>query len=373
VIAAGYGRHNLQEEQMSRTDNWTDMRRRLVRYRTAQRKAVDFLLAHVNDDGSIGEPAAAAFYYRVPWTLAVVGESAAAMRSLTWMQQHMLTAEGEVAPAVVPPNWHRSANTYPEACVAFGAHLLRRYDLARRVMRFALRAQSPTTGGVYLSRTRQDDATPQMLYPTAQLGMAALLTGHEAAARAAGAWLVRLWQAQPELPGRLYTMWTDAGRLVTQPPAGADRRSYVQESQQATEYHYNGGIAAACLSYLYMATGEQQWLETARAYQQFSMRSTPRQFETKQVCKSSWGSALLWLITGEQQYCDWTLRMGDWFVAEQAEDGHWSNTPYLAPNPTLNDNLQITAEFVVHLDHIMGALSAIVTDDGSSVQHTGQQ
>ena len=107
-----------------------------------------------------------------------------------------------------------------------------------------------------------------------------------------------------------------------------------------------------------MMTGEQHWLPLARAYQQFCMQSTPRQFETKQVCKSSWRSSLLWVITGEAQYRDWTLRMGDWFVAEQTEDGHWFNTPYHLPNPTLNANIQITTEFVVHLDHIVSAIGA---------------
>jgi hypothetical protein len=321
-------------------------------YRASQRKAVDFLLAHVNDDGSIGEAASGAFYYRVPWAFAVAGESAAAMRVLTWMRKHMLTPQGELAPHVLPHNWHRSANTYAETCLAYGAHLLRRYDVAQSAILFALRSQSPVTGGVYMDRERRDAQGPQMLYPTA------LLTGHLAAARAAGEWLKRLWQAQPELPQRLYTIWNEADGLATSAPEGSDRRSYINESQEVYEYHYNGGIAAACLAYLHMMTGEQQWLDLARGYQQFSMQSTPRQFETRQVCKSSWGSSLLWLITGEQKYLDWTLRMGDWFAAQQTEDGHWFNTPYLAPHPTLNDNIQITAEFIVHLDHIIGALGA---------------
>lgn len=329
----------------------------LARYRTAQRKAIAWLLAQVNNDGSIGDAQRDTCYYRVPWAFCVAGEADAAMRMLTWIRRHMLTVDGELAGSIsAGRDWYRSVNTYTETCLAYGAMLLRQYDVAQSAMTFALRSQSLASGGVYMDRQRMDEHGPQLLFLTAQLGMSALLTGHHARARAAGEWLVRLWHAQPELPARLYTVWTDANGLASTVPDGDDRRNYIQESQQTYEYHFNGGIAAACLAYLYLATGEQDWLDTARAYQQFSMQSTPRQFDTKQVCKSSWGSSLLWLITGEQQYLDWTVRMGDWFVAEQVDDGHWFNTPHNVPNPTVNDNIQITAEFVVHLDHIIGAV-----------------
>ena len=50
--------------------------------------------------------------------------------------------------------------------------------------------------------------------------------------------------------------------------------------------------------------------------------------------------------------------MGDWFVAGQYPDGHWTNTLHYNPNPPLNSMIEITAEFVVHLDHIVSALAA---------------
>ena len=113
-------------------------------------------------------------------------------------------------------------------------------------------------------------------------------------------------------------------------PAGADPRHYINESQEMKQMHYNGGIAAAFLAQLYLATGDQQWLDLARAYQAFSMNSTERQFDTKQVCKSGWGAACSgWRPPTE--YRAWLVRMGDWFTREQTPDGHWDNTPALDP------------------------------------------
>jgi hypothetical protein len=90
------------------------------------------------------------------------------------------------------------------------------------------------------------------------------------------------------------------------------------------------------------------------------MNSTGRQFEVMQVCKSGWGGALLYLATGELLYRDWTVTMGDWFVANQHEDGHWENSRYVAPDAPIDSNLAITAEFINHLDCIAGSLAASV-------------
>ena len=50
-----------------------------------------------------------------------------------------------------------------------------------------------------------------------------------------------------------------------------------------------------------------------------------------------------------------TIKMGDWFVAGQYPDGHWTNTLHYNPNPPLNSMIEITSELVVHLYHIVSA------------------
>ena len=82
-----------------------------------------------------------------------------------------------------------------------------------------------------------------------------------------------------------------------------------------------------------------------------------------QVCKSGWGSGLLWIATREAEYLEWTLRMGDWFVEQQADDGRWDNTPHWTPEPTEADGVEITVEFVMHMANILAYLEA-GDDDG---------
>ena len=209
----------------------------------------------------------------------------------------------------------------------YGAHLLRHFDLAQRGLEYLLRWQNPHTGGFYMNRHRAGPSGRQALYPTAQAGMACVITGRIDAAVATGRWFERLWALQPELPDRLYTVYSQEEDLVRDRYAPEERRLYVNEAQQAQEYHYNGGIAAAFLCQLHAVTGNAAWLALARRYQAFSMESTERQFEVMQVCKSGWGGALLYQATGEEQYRAWAIRLGDWFVSHQHADGHWSQSP----------------------------------------------
>jgi hypothetical protein len=189
--------------------------------------------------------------------------------------------------------------------------------------------------------------------------MSAVITGRITQATLVGEWFARLWDAQPAPEQRLYTIWTRAGGLATDVPSGDIARHYVNEKFDARQCHYNGGIAAAFLAHLFMATGEPRWLALAREYQRFSMETTPEQFTVKQVCKSAWGAGLIAMAAHDASYLPWLVRMGDWFAEGQEADGSWRNSAYLEADPPLAHRIEITAEFIVHLDTVIAALAAL--------------
>ena len=88
----------------------------------------------------------------------------------------------------------------------------------------------------------------------------------------------------------------------------------------------------------------------------FSMESTDGQFEFAPVCKSGWGSSLLYQVTGDREYRDWTVRMGDWFADTQSADGSWADSfPY---DGRASSQIHLVAEFVAHVDNIIAGLSS---------------
>jgi len=214
-------------------------------------------------------------------------------------------------------------------------------------------------GGVFMNRNQTGATDGQIVFLTCQYGMSAAMVGDLKQATAVGRWLERLWNEQPDLPAKLYTIATPASGVVTEIPEGEDPRHYLNLANEERQFHYNGGIAAAALAHIGMLTGETKWLDLARKYEQFSIDSTPEQFKTRQVCKSAWGAGLISLATGDTGYAGWLIHMANWFADLQEADGSWSNTPYLDPDPTIARRTEVTAEFVVHVDTLIASLSAL--------------
>lgn len=336
--------------------NAHDLDDKLAEYRRTCRKGTEWLLDLMNPDGSLGPARTRLYYYRVPWAFALMGEITAASRAMDWIVRNMFTAEGAFE-GVTPQGIYESRyGPYPLSCLLVGATLLGRFDVLRPGARHLHRYQDPETGGFFDNLRDDPRVAEQEVFPTAQGGMTLLRIGEIESARKAGQWFERLWELQPDIGHKLYHVYSRAKGLVTD-YALDQEVLYVTKKDERWQHHFNGGIAAAFLTELYMATAEPVWLDLARQYEAFSMTTDSCQFESMQMCKSGWGSGLLYLVTREAAYRDWTVRLGDWFVGLQHEDGHWENTKAFIPIPTLDMNIEVTAEFVMHVANIITYLS----------------
>ena len=332
------------------------------RFRLSCRRGTDWLLLHMREDGAIGPAEERLFYYRVPWTFALMGETGAAHRCLDWIHQYMFSNDGVFEGISPQGTFEDRYGSYPLACLLVGASSLRRHDIVYPGARALRRWQDEETGGVFNSLKDTTDTGEQVLFPTAQFGMSMILTGRLDAAIRAGEWMQRLWDLQPDVEHRLYHVFNRSQGLITDVAPGQEAL-YITRKDEPWQHHFNGGIAAAFLTKLFMATGETAWLELARQYQSFSMTTDFCQFQSMQTCKSGWGAGLLYTVTREPAYHDWTIRLGDWFFSHQFADGHWENTHYWNPDPTLADNIEITTEFVMHVANIISYLSLPEKED----------
>ena len=343
-----------------------DIEKKLATYRQACRTGTDWLLNFINQDGSIGPVQDRLYYYRVPWAFALMGELAAANRLLDWVCRHMLLPEGAFEGMSPQGVFERRYGSYPLACLVVGATLLQRFDIVYPGGRYLLTWQDRESGGFYNNRQDMTATGEHEIFPTCQGGMTCLLVGQIEAALKAGDWMKRLWELQPDVECKLYAVYSPAkGLIMDYMPE--QEALYVTKKTEPWQHHFNGGIAAAFLTQLYMATGEREWLTLAKEYQEFSMTTAECQFQSMQTCKSGWGSGLLYVATRERRYRDWTVRLGDWFVDHQFEDGHWENTKHWTPNPTLADNIEITAEFVMHVANIIAYLSIPAGSTGTAL------
>lgn len=323
-------------------------------------RGAEFLLARIGADGHPG--ARHCHYYRVPWALALSGHRFAASRVLSWVERTALADNGDLRAGPARTGFETHWSTYPLANLATGAWHLERYDTAHRLADRLAAYQHPEGGALAAHPDHRTDQR-QDLFPTAQLGMTGLTTGHLDLAHGAYNWMRLLYAAQPELPHRLYSA-TDGRELITD--TGDDERlawQVVTDFTQPRQAFYNPGIAAAFLGRYHMATGEPEALSLARDYLALTVTGTETQFDhtdSVQVCKFAWGASVLYEATGEREYLDYMVRMARWFLTAQNEDGSWDNSPFLmarADHPP-SVRIEVTAEFVQHLISILTALGS---------------
>ena len=331
-------------------------KRGLHQYQASCRRGINWLLDRIDENGAAGPTEDRLYYYRLPWTLALTGETAAAHACLDWIKAHMFTPAGSFEGVSPQGVFEERYGSYPLACLLVGAQMLGRYDVVYPGTDSLMDWQDPESGGVYNTLSNASETGEQELFPTAQFGMTCIALGRLAEAKKAGLWMQNIWDLQPDVEQKLHHVFSRASGLISDIP-GNQQALYITRKDDSWQHHFNGGIAAAFLSKLHLATGDACWLELARSYQEFSMTTDSCQFRSMQLCKSGWGSGLLYAITRERAYYHWTRRLGDWFVRLQYADGHWENTHYWNPVPTEADNIEITAEFVMHLTHIIGNMS----------------
>lgn len=339
---------------MNTTYKWYPFRTSLLleivfmvnRFREARDRGGDFLANIQDEDGSMpGFEQGADAYWGMPIALQVSGHSDSSNRLLQHIRENGFTSEGDIGPS------QRSdlAYAYPISWIVEGAHRLGQFDLSQRGMDFIMRSWDSESGGFYSNFSQRSEDGKQDLWITSACGRAALYTGRIEVARAVGMWFERLMELQPNYPAQMFTVYSRSVGLHSEPSAGDDPNRYILNMNATTdERFFNPGISGGFLARLYMATGENKWLDLAKEYMMCADIASEYLYTILRAGKTGWAAALLYTLTGESKYRDMAVRIGETLLRTQAEEGYWSGIDSVESTPMLNR----TAEMVVWLDEI---------------------
>lgn len=328
------------------------MRELLAELDGATRRATDWILERQRPSGVIGDARYGFKYHRGPWALTLMGETEAALRLCGWIRDNLLR-EGHLDGDArgLTDGW-----AYRDSVLIVGAHMLGQYDLSHGLVDSLLRWQDPVSGGFANDATEAGMGSDEMDLPyAAGPGFALLATGRIKEARRVAGFLDTMYSAQTGLPDRFHCFWSRANqRLIEEGDSGFQTRMVVDLRADRMQRWTFGGIAAGFLGRLFLADPQPAYLDLARTYQDLSMSATEAQFGYPSVCKSSWGAALLFQITGEDRYRQWLVRMAEWYLEGQDPDGYWH--PWV--NNTESDVIEVTLEFIQHIKVLAGPLAA---------------
>lgn len=328
----------------------TSLTRRLEE---ARDRGGEFLLAQQRRDGAIGQPETEGLgpLYKAPWALAATGQSEAGNRLATWIARNLLTEDGDFAGAMRGSD-HNYSYPYANAWIICGAHKLGRFDISRRGMEFLTLLHHEEEGGF---RTQRDNSeAAQDVLCSSQAGNACLLTGRMREAKHVARFLRTVWDAQPDPEHELFFSYRPGRGLRTDFPEERQRLFSIRVDRRRQMY-FNMGIAAAFLGRLTMATGDREWADLGGHYLQIGFSVLDEMYETAQVGKVGWGAALIYGVTGERRYLELAERVADAMIAQQTDSGGWDNTGGYSTDAIRSE---VTAEFVVLLDEMIGGIAA---------------
>jgi hypothetical protein len=315
-------------------------------FRTARDKGCQYLLTKQHSDGSFGNPQRGVkAYFKVLMAFHACGYNREAHQLCQWIRSCGMTPDGDFSPR--PQGQREYDYIYPNSWIVIGAHQLGAFDISQRGMDFLMGFRDSQSGGFYSSPTEREASTKQDLIYVGFAGLAALYMGRIEIARGVGSWMNNLLTAQPEFPQALYTVYSREQGLCTQyDPKEASRHFLSCTASTGDQFFFQVGVAGGFLAELYLATGEKEWLELAKQFMQCALVANDHLFSTVRAGKVGWAASILHSLTGERQYKDMAIRVGNFLVSCQAKQGYWASGPGKAGS---ND---ITAEMVLWLDAI---------------------
>lgn len=335
-----------------------DLADAITRARASRDRGVAWLLRHIDPTGKPVGAEKRNGWARVPWALAVSGETDTAAQVVAWAERTQLCGDGNFTAG--PAYGSGRFLAYPLAHFAIGAWLTERYDTARSVMGALRRLQDPATGGFPIAPPKDRATDLHDLLSTAQAGQAAVITGQHDIAEGVYRWLTDLLQQQPPSAGSRFYTFRQGANLVTQ-PAQALEWLAITDFDVPRQTFYTPGMAAVFLCAYAGSQGLKHPVELASALLARNLSGTAAQFDdlsSVQACKFGWGAAALYPLDVQRDWTPHLKRMVGWFEARQAEDGSWAPSAFLQPAPDDVDRLVKTAEHVMEVNTLLGALGS---------------
>lgn len=302
-------------------------------------------------------------FHKIPYALALSGQSGRGVRLCTWIVDYSLDEEGELGASFGRSGPMQRYYMAPAAWITAGAHKLGQFGLSLRSWDFLSALQHPETGGFLREGADAGLDDEQDIFGTALGGFAALHMGDGDIAVNAGDFLVRRSQAQPQTGGKMYLMVRRGEEPVRVHPEGLDHEYVLQVGRSADEpgppgqWYFVPGLAAGFLARLSEATGERLYLQTAQDYVNFCESGADDLYSSPRSGFLGWAASIIYALTGNVNYQRIASSVIEEMVKRQAPDGSWLE-PCL-PSELASAKTDATAEGVIILLETLDNLEVV--------------
>lgn len=276
----------------------------------------------VNPDGVYPDTNDVGCYYKSPFSLIVNGQTQAAVKCVSYVMKRFMTPDGDFmnSPEVRSGGTYTTnyCQLYPNGWLLRAAMALRWFDLGRKVFDFILTCRDSKTGGF---RSVVGDKSPIVdSNSTAISVLGCMLSGRPELAVSGGDFLLKMIDTQPD-PSKFYVRWLPAEGFMTKYEE-KDSKFYVIDASKPAQNYWQAGLPMCILSQLYQFTREERFLKGAVKYYDFLTSCHLDVTCTAPASKVSWGSSLLYRLTGDKRYLTTAQKVLQFLLDIQQKEGY---------------------------------------------------
>lgn len=266
-------------------------------------------------------------HYKAPMALLAAGRTAESSQVLGHLKRHFFRDGnfhyGQDDPTPAP------GTNYRNGWIAWGAHCLGCYDIAKVSLDFLETQIHPSRGGVVDIPMADPQQRALDVGATACVVNALLAGGRTDAAVRAAQMLRRVFD-QASTAGThilLREQWDGQRIEATAPDTGLPRSMLCISAEQPGQIYWYLGYAMRVLALLYRATGDKDWLTIGHRVGDFTLRCHDEIYACATNGKLAWGATEMYGVTGDERYLTLATRISDWLIATQDPSGVWVRRP----------------------------------------------
>ncbi len=298
----------------------------LANLKASKERAINAFTSKLTGDNYSSQPIDLAVYYKHPLMWEMVGNIENTNKLLNYISATWLRSNGDFKPET--PGLPKSSNqaydefyTYVNGWIVRAANKIARSDVADIAMQYLLSYQDSSLGGFYTHSIDQHDGVMDVI-TTAHLGLVCLEAQYQTQANKAGDYLCDILKAQPNLNIGFYLRANSSGKCITDFTSEASLIHLVSKAEP-DQLYFMISYPIVYLVKLYRATGDEKYLVASKEYTDFALTCNTSVFSCEFSHKLAWALSELYLETKEDRYLEAILKIINYFLSIQEEDGLW--------------------------------------------------
>lgn len=324
------------------------------RYSEGAHMASEWLIEHCLEDGSL-QPTQTdlAAYYKIPLAL-FPHDIAKANMALQFCWQQFGTDAGLLQTSADYKSKDPFLTHFPhsiDAWLALSAQQMGSFDIAQDIFHALRRLYHPEIGGFMTFAPLGEGDNRIDLYTTTMCGLMCLYFGDLNKAKRAANMVARFLSIQPDIQHGFYLQLGVDERLMTN-FVEEEKRYHIITTTEANQCDNILGLVLAFLAKMYLATHDESYLTSAKAYVRFVKICDEKVLTSWPTTYVAWGLALVGEICNDQQCLDMAMTIGDMMLDNFHQHLNKINEPSASDFELIADHAIAVHEFIASLSRI---------------------